>query len=77
MRQDNRDALHLIAKELSMSRIIATALVLCALFLGACDQKKVDSSDHLLKEQKRALEKAKEVDRLTREAMERQRKALE
>jgi hypothetical protein len=61
----------------SMSRILGILIVLCALLLGACDNKPTDTSDHLLKEHKRALDKAKEVDKLTREAAERQRKVME
>lgn len=62
-----------------MSRSISITILLCALFLGACSsgEKQTDSSDHLLSEHKRALDKAKEVEQLTREAAERQRKAAQ
>lgn len=62
-----------------MSRITGITIVLCALLLGGCNSgdKQIDNSDHLLKEHKRALDKAKEVDRLASELANRQRKALE
>lgn len=62
-----------------MCRIFFVSLAFCALTLGACSpgEKQTDNSDHILKEQKKALDKAKAVDRLADEAAERQRKALE
>ncbi|MFA5516899.1 MAG: hypothetical protein WDA20_11495 [Desulfuromonadales bacterium] len=61
-----------------MLRIFLLSIVFCTLALGACSpEKPTDSSDHLLSEQKKALDKAKDVDRLAREAAERQRRDLE
>lgn len=60
-----------------MTKIIGIIAVFCAFLLGACEREQTDNSDHLLKEHKRALDKAKDVDRLTRDAAERQRKAME
>jgi hypothetical protein len=62
-----------------MIRTIGTGIVLCALILAGCNSgdKQVDNSEHLLKEHKRALDKAKDVDRLAREMADRQRKSLE
>jgi hypothetical protein len=60
-----------------MIRILVSS-VLCALLLGACEAgPKSDSSDHLLQAQKRALDKAKDADRLARDRAERLRKDLE
>jgi hypothetical protein len=80
MRQDRlTDTPTLQARNYRMARIVSIAIVLCALLMGGCNSgdKPTDTSDHLLKEHKRALDKAKEVDRLAREAADRQRKSLE
>jgi hypothetical protein len=77
LRQDEIPATKIFAED-NMIRSIGITMALCTL-LAACEggDRQGSNSGHIYTEHKQALDKAKEVDRLAREAAERQRKVME